>query len=234
MSRPSLEEFSLILKKAGVIELDMRPGGGARLKHHEGDPIALLSPYKFNFATPEHPTRPGPVTQELLWTISEMLWREVRSRRPRFDAIAGIPRAGEPIAEALAALASERLGGTIPLLYFEKIEGPDGAREIGPVRNPESLRRGSLVLLVDDVVTRAHNKLEAIRRLEEAGFTVMCVLVVIDREEGARYSINRATGWKVELNSVLTARRLFDALAFEYRWEVWSRIQAYLDQTRDG
>jgi uridine monophosphate synthetase len=85
-----------------------------------------------------------------------------------YDRLAPIPYAGLPIGVAMAIL-SER-----PLVYPRKEEKGYGTRravegEFSP---------GERVLVVDDVVTSGHAKIEAISPLREVGLIVRDVLVV--------------------------------------------------------
>jgi orotate phosphoribosyltransferase len=66
------------------------------------------------------------------------------------------------------------------------------AKEHGTQRWIEGdLEEGSKVVIVDDVVTTGASTVKAIERAREAGFEVIKVLVLVDREEGAREAIER-------------------------------------------
>lgn len=98
-----------------------------------------------------------------------------------FDRIAAIPVAAVP----LAAAASLRLGK--PFIYprlTTKDHGTGNAIE-------GSFEEGDRVVLLDDVISSARSKLEAIEILEAAGVEVTDLVVLVDRESGGREEIER-------------------------------------------
>ncbi|UCF96129.1 MAG: orotidine-5'-phosphate decarboxylase [Spirochaetaceae bacterium] len=98
-----------------------------------------------------------------------------------FDRIAAIPVAAVP----LAAAASLRLGK--PFIYprlTAKNHGTGNAIE-------GFFERGEQVVLLDDVISSARSKLEAIAILEAAGLKVTDLVVLVDRESGGREEIER-------------------------------------------
>jgi uridine monophosphate synthetase len=122
------------------------------------------------------------------------------ARELSFDRLAAIPYAGLPIGVALA-LAMER-----PLVYPRK-----EAKEYGTRRLIEGEHNaGETVLLVDDLITRGHSKIEALAPLEAAGLVVRDVLVLIDREQGGAAELAER-GYR--LHAVLTITAMLNALA---------------------
>ncbi|HUW20034.1 MAG TPA: orotate phosphoribosyltransferase [Sedimentisphaerales bacterium] len=63
------------------------------------------------------------------------------------------------------------------------------------------LKKGDVVLLVEDIATTGGQVLEAARVITDAGATVKKIVAVIDRKQGAEENITRA-GYKFE--SILT------------------------------
>lgn len=106
-----------------------------------------------------------------------------------FSHVAGVPRAGDPFAEALSS-AGERDGKFIQVLHLNK-EEEGSTRHIG-TQLTGSYQAGDKVLLVDDLVTKADSKLEAIAVLEKAGLTVVGVVVLVDREQGGARQLREA------------------------------------------
>ncbi len=114
-----------------------------------------------------------------------------------FDRIAALPYAAIPIATAIA------LQGRYPMIYPRK-----EAKEYGTRAEIEGeYRAGETVVLIDDLATTGGSKLEAIDKLKGAGLQVTDVVVLIDRESGARESL-QAAGWR--LHAVLTMTQLLD------------------------
>jgi uridine monophosphate synthetase len=66
---------------------------------------------------------------------------------------------------------------------------------------------GETVVLIDDLATTGGSKFEAIDKLKAAGLEVRDVVVLIDRESGARESLE-AAGY--HLHAVVTITRLLD------------------------
>jgi uridine monophosphate synthetase len=98
-----------------------------------------------------------------------------------FDRIAAIPVAAVP----LAAAASLRLGK--PFIY-PRIT----AKDHGTGNSIEgAFEPGERVVLLDDVISSARSKLEAIAILEAAGLEVTDLVVLVDRESGGREEIER-------------------------------------------
>jgi orotate phosphoribosyltransferase len=67
---------------------------------------------------------------------------------------------------------------------------------------------GESVVVVEDIATTGQSALDAVAALREAGAHVERVLVVVDREEGARESLAEAD---VELDALVTASELLAA-----------------------
>ena len=103
----------------------------------------------------------------------------------RVTAIGGPTLGADPIVGAvitLAAIKKKKLSGFIVRKETKKygmqrlIEGP-------------SLPRGSRVVMVDDVATTGASLITAKKVLQKEGIIVDCVVVIVDREEGARENL---------------------------------------------
>ncbi len=114
-----------------------------------------------------------------------------------FDRLAAVPYAGLPIATAIAL----RLGQ--PLIYPRK-----EAKEYGTGAMVEGgFHPGEAVVIIDDLVTSAGSKLEAVDKLTAVGLKVRDVVVLIDREAGGHKALSEAG---LELHSVFTFSELID------------------------
>jgi len=71
------------------------------------------------------------------------------------------------------------------------------------------VRKGERLIFFDDVVTSGDSKIEGIKPLEEAGGKVEVILVVVDREQGGKQSLERQ-GYRVK--SVTTISDLVKSL----------------------
>jgi len=154
--------------------------GAFKLKLHEKNPDAPLSPIYITLRRPPD----GPLRDEDIEAIGQELYALVTKKKVLFDFVAGIPRAGEPIAEVVSRLSRR------PLLKLgKKIEGDN--RKIDSIISGE-YRPGQLVLLVDDLITQADTKKEAIGVCENADLVVAGVVVLVDREQGGSEDLRNA------------------------------------------
>lgn len=138
-----------------------------------------------------------------------------------FDRLAALPYAALPIGTALA------MSSGWPLVYPRR-----EAKDYGTQVAIEGVyNAGERVLVLDDVASSGDSKLEAFARLEAAGLVVDDVLVLIDRQGGARAAVE-AVGKR--LHAVFTLSDLVT------HWHLTGRldderaaiVRAYLAQPR--
>lgn len=167
--RPDLARLIL---EVGVIRF-----GAFYMKLHETEPGAAPSPIYLSLRKPPA----GPLTDGLLRQLGgDLLPGITAASQAQFQAVAGVPEAGDPFAEAFAMTAQ------VPQLWLEKVATAAG-RRVRPLLRRQTngeVTTGGRVLLIDDVVTQAHSKIEAAESLRALGFVVKDVLVVVDREQG--------------------------------------------------
>lgn len=177
--------------------------GAFRLKLHEKNPDAPLSPFYINLRDKDNP-KPGPLEAEDYDLIARCMWQVLKNQSDfAFEGIAPIPRAADPIGEAMARIPDFQKSGT-RIIKLAKRE-VDGKREIVPYLGFE-YRKGERILLVDDLITRADTKIEAIRSIESFGSIVVGLLVLIDRQQGGRQQLE-SLGYVVR--SAFTVSELF-------------------------
>lgn len=115
----------------------------------------------------------------------------------RFDRVAGLPYAAIPICTAIS------LAGGYPMIYPRK-----EVKEYGTKAQIEgNYKDGETVVLIDDLATTGGSKFEALDKLRGAGLQVTDVVVLVDRESGARESLT-ASG--VNLHAVFTLSQMLD------------------------
>lgn len=157
---------------------------GFRIKLHEKHPEKPLSPFFLNLRTPDNPN-PGPLTPSTVTIAARCMVEVIKEQEIAYDAITGIPNAGDPFAMALAELSP----GT-PRIEMFKDNLPDGKRCIAGLKyNGGAVKPHDIVLLTDDLVSAADSKVEAIEVLEGATFRVFDVLVLVDRDQGGRQEL---------------------------------------------
>jgi uridine monophosphate synthetase len=114
-----------------------------------------------------------------------------------FNRLAGLPYAAIPIATAIS------LQGHYPMIYPRK-----EVKDYGTKAGIEGeYHAGETVIVIDDLATTGGSKFEAIEKLTAAGLTVRDVVVLIDRQSGAKESLEQA-GFR--LHAVLTITDLLD------------------------
>lgn len=137
---------------------------------------------------------------EVLRQAAQAMAATVRAHDLAFDRLAAVPYAGLPIGIALSLELNR------PLVYPRK-----EIKDYGTGRAIEgTFQPGETVLLVDDLITKGHSKIEALAPLLAAGLVVRDILVLIDREQGGAEELALA-GYR--LHSVLRLSELLDELA---------------------
>jgi uridine monophosphate synthetase len=132
----------------------------------------------------------------------------------QFSRIAGLPYAAIPIATAIS------LAGNYPMIYPRK-----EVKEYGTKAEIEGeYHAGETVVVIDDLATTGGSKFEAIEKLTGAGLVVKDVVVLVDRQSGAKESLEKA-GYS--LHAVLTISQLLE------HWEKTVKVEKdKLDATR--
>ncbi|MBI3151781.1 MAG: orotate phosphoribosyltransferase [Chloroflexi bacterium] len=115
----------------------------------------------------------------------------------QFSRIAGLPYAAIPIATAIS------LAGNYPMIYPRK-----EAKTYGTKAEIEGeYYAGEIAVIIDDLATTGGSKFEAIEKLTGAGLMVKDVVVLVDRQSGAKESLEQA-GYS--MHAVLTISALLD------------------------
>ncbi len=123
-----------------------------------------------------------------------------------FDRIAGLPYAAIPIATAIS------LAGNYPMIYPRK-----EAKAYGTKADIEGeYHAGETAVIIDDLATTGGSKFEAIEKLTGAGLLVKDVVVLVDRQSGAKESLKQA-GYS--MHAVLTISDLLN------HWESAGKVE---------
>ena len=124
----------------------------------------------------------------------------------QFSRLAGLPYAAIPIVTAIS------LAGNYPMIYPRKEVKAYGTKaEIEGEYHP-----GETVVVIDDLATTGGSKFEAIEKLTGVGLVVKDVVVLVDRQSGAKESLEQA-GYS--MHAVLTITQL---LAY---WEETGKVE---------
>ena len=133
----------------------------------------------------------------------------------QFSRLAGLPYAAIPIATAIS------LAGNYPMIYPRK-----EAKTYGTKAEIEGeYQAGETVLVIDDLATTGGSKFEAIEKLTAVGLVVKDVVVLIDRQSGAKESLAEAG---FAMHAVLTISQLLDY------WEQADKVEKdKIEETRN-
>jgi uridine monophosphate synthetase len=125
----------------------------------------------------------------------------------KFDRLAGLPYAAIPIATAVS------LAGDYPMIYPRKEVKTYGTK----AEIEGEFHAGETALVIDDLATTGGSKFEAIEKLTGAGLIVKDVVVLVDRQSGAKEALEQAG---FHLHAVLTIGEMLDY------WESTGKVPA--------
>ena len=132
----------------------------------------------------------------------------------QFSRIAGLPYAAIPIATAIS------LAGNYPMIYPRKEVKTYGTK----AEIEGEYHAGDTVVVIDDLATTGGSKFEAIEKLTGVGLVVKDVVVLVDRQSGAKESLAQAG---FAMHAVLTISQLLDY------WEENGKVEKdKIDETR--
>jgi orotate phosphoribosyltransferase len=115
----------------------------------------------------------------------------------QFSRIAGLPYAAIPIATAVS------LHGNYPMIYPRKEVKTYGTK----AEIEGEYHAGERVVVIDDLATTGGSKFEAIEKLTGAALMVKDIVVLVDRQSGAKESLAQA-GYA--MHAVLTISQLLE------------------------
>ncbi len=141
----------------------------------------------------------------------------------QFDRIAGLPYAAIPIATSVS------VQGGYPMIYPRKEVKAYGTK----AEIEGEYHAGETVVIIDDLATTGGSKFEAIEKLTGAGLKVKDVVVLVDRQSGAKEALAEA-GYA--MHAVLTITEMLDD------WEKTHKVDGdkiretreFLQQTRSA
>ncbi len=160
VSEAEREYLADLLFEIGAVKF-----GAFRIKLHETRPDAPLSPIYINLRL----LRSYPAVMAYVTALLDKI-----SRPLTFDVMADIPSAATPIVAVLSHLNGK------PMISPRKENKNYG---LG-VAIDGDYQTGQTALLIDDLVSQADSKFEALATLDKAGLIVKDLLMVIDRQQG--------------------------------------------------
>ncbi|MCZ2127956.1 MAG: orotate phosphoribosyltransferase [Anaerolineales bacterium] len=123
-----------------------------------------------------------------------------------FNRLAGLPYAAIPIATAIS------LQGNYPMIYPRK-----EVKDYGTKADIEGeYRVGETAVVIDDLATTGGSKFEAIEKLTSAGLIIKDIVVLVDRQSGAKESLEAAG---CAFHAVLTISQALN------HWEATGKVE---------
>lgn len=123
----------------------------------------------------------------------------------KFDRLAALPYAALPIGTAIS------LAGGYPMIYPRKEVKAYGTK----AQIEGEYHAGETIVVIDDLATTGGSKFEAIEKLTAAGLVVKDVVVLVDRQSGAKESLAEA-GYA--MHALLTISEMLD------HWEKTGKV----------
>ena len=150
-----------LLRRRSLDRGDVRLSSGARSNYYIDGKMVTLSP-------------------EGAWLTAQLILDLLADEDLHPDAIGGLAIGADPIATAVACLSHVRQD---PISAFIVRKEPKTHGKEKPIEGP--LPRASNVVIVDDVVTTGSSVRKAIDKVEAHGCTVVKIIALVDRLEGA-------------------------------------------------
>jgi orotate phosphoribosyltransferase len=187
--------------------------GAFRLKLHETQPDAPLSPLYVDLRV----LRSFP---DALDAAVETLREMISARNLAFTRYADVPMAATPLVAVLMHLTR------IPMITPREAKTHGAGGNINGAFTP-----GETVLVIDDLVTHADSKLEAIRVLEANGLVVRDIAVLIDREQGGPEQL-AAAGYRLHASLKLSQLLDYWRSAGAIDEATYEKVRAYTARVR--
>lgn len=122
------------------------------------------------------------LTPQGLYLVGRLMFEQIAGSGA--EAIGGLTLGADPIALATALEAYRNDTNITPLIVRKEPKKHGTQKWIeGNLENVQN------VIVVDDVITTGGSTITAVERMRESGLAVTKALVIIDREEGGRESI---------------------------------------------
>ncbi|MCL4360469.1 hypothetical protein M1555_04440 [Patescibacteria group bacterium] len=158
---------------------------------------------------------------KLLQNVAGELKRLVLKKKLKYDSIASIPLGGLPL--GIAVSLAVKKPHVLPRM--------DSKKHGLSVRVDGVYKKGNRVLLVDDLITAATSKLEAVSELNNVGLWVKDVLVVLDRQQGGKEALLKS---KLRLHALFTFDEFLKALLIHKKIsrEIYLKLGTYLEKNQ--
>ena len=116
----------------------------------------------------------------------------IRANFPDAVAVAGVPTGAIPLATSVSNRSHQVGKRPLPQILIRKEAKEHGADPGSMLVNHKQFDQGAEVVLLEDVTTTGGSVIKAADLLEEAGFEVIGIVTLVDRQEGSREAIEAA------------------------------------------
>ncbi len=148
--------------------------------------------------------KPASLNSEGMFLIGNLLYRLIKSEKTwKVKAVGGLTLGADPVAGAIA-YTSHIKGEPLDAFVVRKEPKKHGTM----LWIEGNVKKGDKVLIIEDVITTGNSTKEAIKRAVQCGLKVRGVVVLIDRQEGGKDSIE-AMG--IPFRALLTKEEIFKA-----------------------
>ncbi len=128
--------------------------------------------------------KPVTLSGEGIFLLSKLLLDLIDSNSL---VVAGMTLGGDPLVSGVCMAAAQSGRGLDALIVRKKPKGHGTAAWLeGPLPPP-----GTLITVLEDVVTTGGSALKAVEQLQEAGYKVQNIISIVDRQEGGAHAIEK-------------------------------------------
>ena len=144
--------------------------------------------------------KPVSLSGEGLLSISSLFLKQIDEND---SGVAGLTLGADPLVSGLVMLGAQSGINLNGLIIRKEAKGHGtGAWLEGPLPP-----KGSVITVLEDVVTTGGSSLKAVEKLRSEGYLVNRVLAIVDREEGGENAMSKAD---LELKSLFFLKEIFE------------------------
>ncbi len=121
--------------------------------------------------------------------IGRLIYQLIKQEYPQAIAVGGPTLGADPMVCAVSLTSALHEN---PLHAFIVRKEAKGHGTGAWVEGMGNIEKGAEVIMVEDVVTSGGSLLRAISRVEEAGLNVLASIILVDRMEGGRETVEKA------------------------------------------